>query len=161
MAITSNLAILQHLETQLLTIVATATATASVYATATASAYNYTVQSVDREYIERSYEQYPFIYINDINDVYLRRICKNLYVKGLEIQIVGFVFDDRTSATDPQLGTVLQRFKDDVQTCLAIDPYFNTSDLELQMVNIETEDDYVPPNASFVAILHVQYFSEK
>ena len=148
MAVTSNLAILQHLEAQLKTIT-------------TDNGYFNTVQSVDREYVERSYEQYPFIYINDINDVYLRRICKNLYVKGLEIQIVGFVFDDRTSATDPQLGTVLQRFKEDIQTCLAADTYFNTSDLELQLVNIETEDDYVPPNASFVAILHVQYFSEK
>lgn len=162
MATTSNLAILEHLVTQLSTIAATATATASTYATATSSAYNNTVQSVDREYIEKSYDQYPFIFINDVDDKYIKRICKNLYQKVLEVQIVGMVADDRTNlgATYPQLGTTLQRFKNDVQVCLGIDTYFNTEDLELQIMNIETEDNYVPPNASFICMLYIQYFSE-
>jgi hypothetical protein len=162
MATTTNLEILQHLEAQLSTIAATSTATSSLYATATASAYNFTVQSVDREYIERSYDQFPFIYINDVDDQYVKRICKNLYQKVLEVMIVGLVCDDRTVTTAPQLGTTLQKFKNDVQVALSpdVDPFFNTSDIELQLINIETEDQYVPPNATFVCIAHIQYFSE-
>lgn len=166
MATTNNIDILEHLVTQLSTIATstvTASATYNASATMTASATYYynNVQSVDREYIERSYDQHPFIFINDISDKYLQRICKNLYRKILEIQIVGVVYDDRTNIHTPQLGTTLQKFKDDVQTCLSLDTYFNTSDLELQIMSIDTEDNYIPPNASFICNMFVQYYSTK
>lgn len=166
MATTNNLDILSHLVTQLSqiatsTMTASATYNASATMTASATYYFNNVQSVEREYVERSYDQHPFIFINDISDKYIQRICKNLYKKILEIQIIGFVYDDRTSTHTPQLGTTLQRFKDDVQTALALDTYFNTSDLELQLVEIGTEGNYVPPNASFVCCVFVQYYSTK
>ena len=142
---TSDLDILQHLETQLKTIT-------------TANAYNNDVQVVDREYNERSYDQYPFFFINDIDDKYLHRICKNLYKKGLVIQIIGFVYSDTTT---PQLGTMLQLFKDDLKKCLAADTYFNTSTKELQIIEIETDSSYVPPQASFVCNIIVIHFDNK
>ena len=142
---TSDLDILQHLETQLKTITKT-------------NAYNNDVQVVDREYNERSYDQYPFFFINDIDDKYLHRICKNLYKKGLVIQIIGFVYSDTTT---PQLGTMLQLFKDDLKKCLAADTYFNTSTKELQIIEIETDSSYVPPQASFVCNIIVIHFDNK
>lgn len=166
MATTNNLDILTHLEIRLLTIAtstvtASATYNASGTLTASATYYNNNVQFVDREYIERPSDEFPFININDISDKYIQRICKNLYRKLLEIQIVGLVYDDRTITYTPQLGTTLQRFKDDVQVCLAGDTYFNASDLELQILTIDTEEGYVPPNASFVCAVFVQYYSVK
>lgn len=142
---TSDLDILQHLETQLKTITKV-------------NGYNNDVQCVDREYIERSYDQYPFFFINDIDDKYLHRICKNLYKKGLVIQIIGFVYSDNTT---PQLGTSLQLFKDDLKKCLAADTYFNTSTKELQIIEIETDSSYVPPQASFVCNIIVLHFDNK
>lgn len=146
MAIVTDLEILQHLETELAKITK-------------ANGYNNDVKFVDREYRERSSYEYPFVFINDVEAQYIKRICKNLYKKGLAIQIVGFVYSDTTTDEDyaPQLGTVLQLFKNDIQKCLAQDTWFNTSDKELKIIDISTEEGYVPPNATFscnVVVIH-------
>ena len=146
--ITSDLAILQHLEARLATI-------------KVANGYSNTVVAVDREYVERSYDDYPFFFINDIDDKYILRICKDLYQKGLVIQIIGFIYSDRTSGTEPQLGTKLQLLKDDLRKCLANDTYFNDSYLQLDIIEIETDSSYVPPQASFVCNLIVVHYDSK
>lgn len=188
MPTTNNLDILSHLVTQLSLIATSAMTASATYAsgtlvlpatysasgsmtasatytsvtmTASATYYNNTVKSVDREYIERPYDEFPFIFINDISDKYIQRINKDLYRKFLEIQLVGLISDDRSNTHTPQLGTTLQRFKDDVQVCLSLDAYFNASDKELQILTIDTEDNYVPPNASFICSVYVQYYSTK
>ena len=146
--ITSDLAILQHLETRLAIVTTT-------------NGYNNNIAGVDREYVERSYDTYPFFFINDIDDKYLLRICKDLYQKALVIQIIGFVYSDRTSSTAPQLGTKLQLLKDDLRKCLARDTYFNASDIQLDIIEIETDSSYVPPQASFVCNLIVLHYDDK
>jgi hypothetical protein len=146
--ITSDLSILQHLENRLNII-------------KVANGYNNNIAGVDREYVERSYDNYPFFFINDVDDKYLLRICKDLYQKGLVIQIIGFVYSDRTASTEPQLGTKLQLLKDDLRTCFARDTFFNASYAQLDIIEIETDSSYVPPQASFVCNLLVIHYDNK
>lgn len=147
MATKTSLEILQHLEARLLTI-------------KVASGYSCNIANVDREYKERAYETYPFFFINDIDDKYARRICKDLYRKILIVQIIGFIYDDRRSGdvTAAQLGTTLQNLKADLSKCLANDTYFNTDDIEMQILEIKTDEGYVPPQASFVANIAIIHY---
>lgn len=147
MAIKTGLEILTHLKTELEKITV-------------ANGYNNDVKSVDREYRQRSYDEYPFIFINDIDSKYLKRICKDLYKKALVVQIAGFVYDDRanTDNTLPELGTTLQKFKQDVTKCLGADTYFNTSDIELTIIEVYTKGLYRPPQASFVCNVLITHF---
>lgn len=145
MAEKTGLEILQHLETELKKITV-------------ANGYTNTVKGVDREYRERSYDEYPFIFVNDIDSKYLRRICKDLYKKALVVQIIGFVYDDGTNPALPQLGTTLQNFKQDVIKCLGADTYFNTSDIELAIIEVYTKGLYRPPQASFVCNILITHY---
>lgn len=148
MAVKTSLEILQHLESELLKITV-------------ANGYVNTIQSVDREYQERQYDTYPFFFINDIDDKYVRRIAKDLYKKILIVQIVGFIYDDSrsvTGATSAQLGTKLQQLKDDLAKCLQADTYFNSSDIEMAILEMVTDSSYVPPQASFVCHLSIIHY---
>lgn len=149
MALTSGLTILQHLETQLKTITKL-------------NGYNNDIQSVDREFIQRNYDSYPFVFINDIDTKYVKRICKNLYRKALIIQIAGYVYKDATTATPaPQLGTVLQGFKDDITKCLAASTFFNDGDKELQILEVSTDGYYRPPQACLLIHVSVMHYEDR
>ncbi len=152
MALLDSLTILKHIETRLLTIT-------------TDNGYNNTIFEVTREQRERSNYSYPFVFVNDIKDRYTDRLCKNLYRKALHVQIVGEMYDDRRSDDDtlPQLGELLQKFKEDVTKCLTDvnDAFFNSTDCILVMGEIDTLDGYVPPNARFIAEIMIIHFDSK
>lgn len=149
MALTSGLAILQHLETQLKTITKL-------------NGYHVDIQSVDREFVQRNYDSYPFVFVNDIDSKYVKRICKNLYKKALIIQIAGYVYKDATTATPAaQLGTALQEFKDDITKCLAASTFFNDSDKELQILDVSTDGYYRPPQACLLVHLAVTHYEDR
>lgn len=150
MALIDSLTLLKHIESRLMTIT-------------TASGYTHSIVKAYREQRDVSNYDYPFVFINDIKDAYLTRICKNLYRKALHVQIVGEMFDDRRSTDDslPQLGELLQTFKEDVTKCLASDTYFNSTDCILVMKEIDTLDGYVPPNARFIAEVIVIHYDSK
>lgn len=144
----TSLEILTQLETQCLTILV-------------ASGYNNSIKLVDREYRERAYEQYPYIMINDIEDKYVIRMCKNLYKKILIVEIVGFIYDDTHGTGKPQLGTKLQQFKEDLSLCLSRDTWFNNTTKKLQILDITTNGEYVVPNAAFICRVGVSHYDTK
>ncbi|MDD4292233.1 MAG: hypothetical protein PHX51_08395 [Clostridia bacterium] len=152
MALIDSLTILKHIETRLLTI-------------KVVNGYNNDVQEVIREQRDRSNYNYPFIFVNDIKDAYLTKICKNLNKKGLRVQIIGEIYDDRRSVDDslPQLGELLQKFKEDVTKCLTdtADVFFNATDCVLQMIEVDTLEGYVPPNARFICEAIIVHFDSK
>ena len=148
MALNTVMNIIDHLAVQLTSIT-------------NANGYVNTVQYVDKEYRERSIDNYPFLFINDITEQYIRRICKDLYKKSVLIDIVGFVYDDAPGIDNPNLGTMLRTFKDDVLTCLRDDVFFNSTDVKLNIIEVVTEDNYVPPNASFLCRIAVTCYNDR
>ena len=150
MALIDSLAILKHIEQRLLTITV-------------AAGYSNTIKHVIREQRDVSNYEYPFAFVNDIKDAYAVRICKDLHRKALHIQIIGELYDDRRSVDDtmPQLGEILQIFKEDVAKCIASDIYFNATDCVLTMREMDTLDGYVPPNARFIFEIIVTHYDSK
>ena len=126
----------------------------------TDNGYNTNVKFVDKEYREESYHQYPFIWVNDIKDEYVSHICKNLFKKVLILHIVGFVKSEATEQLRSKLGTEVQRFKEDVLKAINTATMFNSTDLQVQIIDTTTDNTYVPPQGLFVTTIAIQYYSE-